>query len=109
MLIYPFRPFIGPYAMRRMGQTLVRFPLSSEFCVTASRRLTFMCLLCLCVGYALEPLNHTKHNTHRYEAHCKENGPANPDRCCVVDKWTNPKQEVTDSRSTEPQDRKSVV
>ena len=36
MLICPFHPFIGPYAMRRMGQTLVCFPLSSEFCVTAS-------------------------------------------------------------------------
>ena len=103
MLICPFRPSIGTYIMRRMGQTLVRFPLSSEFCVAASGRLTFICLLCLCVGYALKPLNHTKHNTHRYEAYCKEYGPANPDRCCVVDKWTNPEQEVTDSRSTEPQ------
>ena len=23
----------------------------------------------LCVGYALKPLNHTKHDTHRYEAY----------------------------------------
>ena len=52
--------------------------------------------------YTFQPLHHAEHHTHRDEAYDKEYRPALPDGPLVVHQRTNPQQQVTYRRRTQP-------
>mgnify|MGYP001528881338 CR=1 FL=1 len=57
----------------------------------------------LLLSYSFEPFHHSEHDSHGDKANNQEYGPAITDGDGIVHKRTNPQQEVTDSRSTQPE------